>query len=60
MSLFWYKQFKGFAVVTEFIGKLAADSTVATEDIEKFIVELCKNINEIVANIEDAKKTVTT
>lgn len=51
---------KGFAVVAESIGKLAADSTVATEDIEKIIVELCKNINEIVDNIEDVKKAVTT
>lgn len=51
---------KGFAVVAESIGKLAADSTVATEDIEKIIVELCKNINEIVDNIEDVKRAVTT
>lgn len=51
---------KGFAVVAESIGKLAADSTVATEDIEKIIVELCKNIEEIVSNIENVKKAVTT
>lgn len=51
---------KGFAVVAESIGKLAADSTVATEDIEKIIVELCKNINEIVVNIENVKEAVTT
>ncbi len=51
---------KGFAVVAESIGKLAADSTVATEDIEKIIVELCKNIDEIVSNIEDVKGAVTT
>ena len=50
---------RGFAVVAESIGKLAADSTVATEDIEKIIVELCKNIEEIVSNIENVKKAVT-
>ena len=51
---------RGFAVVAESIGKLAADSTSATEDIEKIIVELCKDIEEIVSNIESVKKAVTT
>lgn len=43
---------KGFAVVAESIGKLAADSASATTDIEKIIVELCKDISEAVENIE--------
>ncbi|MDE7206229.1 MAG: methyl-accepting chemotaxis protein [Lachnospiraceae bacterium] len=51
---------RGFAVVAESIGKLAADSTTATEDIEKIIVELGKDIEEIVSNIESVKKAVTT
>lgn len=51
---------RGFAVVAESIGKLAADSTVATEDIEKIIVELCRDIKEIVTNIENVKGAVTT
>lgn len=43
---------RGFAVVAESIGKLAADSTAATADIEKIIVELCRDISDTVANIE--------
>lgn len=49
---------KGFAVVAESIGKLAADSTVATADIEEIIVELCRDISETVANIEDIRAGV--
>lgn len=43
---------KGFAVVAESIGKLAANSSSATTDIEKIIVELCRDISEAVENIE--------
>lgn len=43
---------KGFSVVAESIGKLAADSSAATADIEKIIVELCKDISDTVADIE--------
>lgn len=43
---------RGFSVVAESIGKLAADSTAATADIENIIVELCKDISETVTNIE--------
>lgn len=46
---------RGFAVVAESIGRLAADSTSATENIEKIIVELCKDIEEAVSNIEEVK-----
>ncbi len=43
---------RGFSVVAESIGKLAADSTAATADIETIIDELCKDISDTVANIE--------
>ncbi len=43
---------KGFSVVAESIGKLAADSSAATSDIEKIIVELCRDISDTVADIE--------
>lgn len=43
---------RGFAVVAESIGKLAADSSAATADIEKIILELCRDISDTVANIE--------
>ena len=43
---------KGFSVVAESIGKLAADSSAATADIEKIIVELCRDISDTVADIE--------
>lgn len=46
------KHGKGFAVVAESIGRLASDSTAATADIEKIIVELCRDISETVSNIE--------
>lgn len=49
---------KGFAVVAESIGKLAADSTQATADIETIIAELCGDIEDIVAHIEEVKKTM--
>ena len=43
---------RGFSVVAESIGKLAADSSVATADIEIIIAELCSDILDTVANIE--------
>ena len=43
---------KGFSVVAQSIGKLAADSSAATSDIEKIIIELCSEISDIVTNIE--------
>lgn len=43
---------RGFSVVAESIGKLAADSSAATADIEKIIKELCRDISDTVANIE--------
>ena len=43
---------RGFSVVAESIGKLAADSSSATADIEKIIAELCKDISDTAANIE--------
>ncbi|EOS25618.1 hypothetical protein C806_01745 [Lachnospiraceae bacterium 3-1] len=43
---------RGFSVVAESIGRLAADSSLATADIENIIVELCKDISDAVANIE--------
>ncbi len=46
---------KGFSVVAESIGKLASDSSLATADIEKIIVELCKDILDAVANIEEVR-----
>lgn len=49
------EQGKGFAVVAESIGKLATDSTAATENIEFIITELCEDIDEIVAHIEEVK-----
>lgn len=49
---------KGFAIVAESIGKLAADSTAATSDIEKIIVELCKDISDTVENIEQVRAGV--
>lgn len=49
---------RGFAVVAESIGNLAADSTAATADIEKIIVELCRDISETVANIETIRTGV--
>lgn len=52
------EQGRGFAVVAESIGKLAADSTEATTNIEMIIVELCNDIKETVANIENVKKAM--
>lgn len=52
------EQGRGFAVVAESIGKLASDSTEATTNIEMIIVELCNDIKETVANIEDVKKAM--
>ena len=39
-------------MVAESIGKLAADSSAATSDIEKIIVELCRDISDTVVDIE--------
>lgn len=49
---------KGFAIVAESIGNLAADSTVATSDIEKIIIELCRDISDTVENIEAVRTDV--
>ncbi len=49
---------RGFAVVAESIGKLAGDSSAATADIEKIIVDLCRDISDTVANIESARAGV--
>lgn len=49
------EQGRGFAVVAESIGKLATDSTAATADIEKIIEELCLDISDTVANIENIR-----
>lgn len=49
---------RGFSVVAESIGKLAADSSSATADIEKIIVELCKDISDAVADIEAVRAGV--
>lgn len=53
------EQGKGFAVVAESIGKLATDSTVATNDIETIIKELCKDIEGTVLNIETIRNTIS-
>ena len=50
---------RGFAIVAESIGKLAAESTAATANIEKIIEELCSDIGDTVSNIEEVKKAVT-
>ena len=50
---------RGFAIVAESIGKLAAESTSATENIEKIIEELCSDIGDTVTNVEEVKKAVT-
>ena len=50
---------RGFAIVAESIGKLAAESTSATTNIEKIIEELCSDIEETVFNVEEVKKAVT-
>lgn len=49
---------RGFAVVAESVGRLAADSTLATGNIEKIIVELCKDIKETVSDIEEVKNSM--
>ena len=47
-----------FAVVAESIGRLAADSTLATGNIEKIIVELCRDIKETVSDIKEVKNSM--
>ena len=49
---------RGFAVVAESIGKLAADSTSVTRNIGKIIVELCKEIETTVFDIEKVKNSM--
>lgn len=49
---------RGFSVVAESIGKLAADSSAATADIEKIITELCRDISDTVANIDTIRAGV--
>lgn len=52
------EQGRGFAVVAESIGKLASDSTAATANIESIIVELCRDIDDTVANIESIRNGI--
>lgn len=49
---------RGFSVVAESIGKLAADSSAATVDIEKIIAELCGDILEVVTDMELIRKGI--
>lgn len=49
---------RGFSVVAESIGKLASDSSAATDDIEKIIAELCGEISDVVADIESIRAGV--
>ncbi len=46
---------RGFMVVAESIGKLAADSQAATQDIENIIKELCRDIVRTVENIQEIR-----
>ncbi|MDE7273314.1 MAG: methyl-accepting chemotaxis protein [Lachnospiraceae bacterium] len=46
---------RGFMVVAESIGKLAADSQTATQDIENIIKELCRDIVRTVENIQEIR-----
>ncbi|MDE6220711.1 MAG: methyl-accepting chemotaxis protein, partial [Lachnospiraceae bacterium] len=46
---------RGFMVVAESIGKLAADSQAATQDIENIIRELCRDIVRTVENIQEIR-----
>lgn len=46
---------RGFSVVAESIGRLAADSSAATDDIEKIIAELCREISDAVGEIESIR-----
>ena len=49
---------KGFGVVAESIGELAQDSTVATENIEKIIGDLCRVISNTIDNIQGIKENI--
>lgn len=49
---------KGFAVVAESIGKLASDSSKATEDIGNIITAFCNDVDSIVTQTEDVQ-TIT-
>lgn len=47
---------RGFSVVAESVGKLAADSATATKDIEAIIDELCRDIDGAVSGIEAVRE----
>ncbi len=49
---------RGFMVVAESIGKLAADSQTATKNIEEIIKELCGDIVSTVQNIEEIRQDI--
>lgn len=49
---------RGFMVVAESIGKLAADSQTATQNIEDIIKELCGEIISTVENIQEIRKDI--
>lgn len=49
---------RGFMVVAESIGKLAADSQTATKNIEEIIKELCGDIVSTVQNIEEIRRDI--
>lgn len=49
---------RGFMVVAESIGKLAADSQTATQDIEDIIKELCGEIISTIENIQEIRKDI--
>ena len=52
------EQGKGFGVVAESIGKLAQDSTFATENIEKIIGDLCRDIANTINHIQGIKENI--
>lgn len=49
---------KGFAVVAEEIGKLASQSATSSDDIENILVELAKNYELIIQNVENTSKNM--
>lgn len=49
---------RGFMVVAESIGKLAADSQTATKNIEEIIKVLCGDIVSTVQNIEEIRRDI--
>lgn len=50
---------RGFAVVAESIGKLANDSGNATTGIENIITGLCRDIQEIVKDVENINNVIS-